>query len=101
MLKTETSSAILAGPRSWLFDQIASSISQPNVIDGVNLFHRTDTLIYKCHAYKIPLTDSDVGALSVHAQILQVGRVVSEDESRQLSTLASDKQADSLELTGV
>jgi VWFA-related protein len=77
-----------------------SAISQPNVIDGVNLFHPADTLLYKCRAYKVPLKDADINSLSARAQIFQNGLVVLEDESRQLSTLVSEKQTDSLEFTG-
>jgi VWFA-related protein len=78
----------------------ATAISQPNVVDGLNLFHTTDTLIYKCRAYKEPLTDADINGLSAQVQIIQGGQVVFEDKSRPLSSLISSKQPDSLEFSG-
>jgi VWFA-related protein len=72
------------------------AITQPDVRNGINIFRRADTIVYRGWAYKPALGEAGDG-LMIQAQIYEDDRAVLEDTWRPLASFILNKEANAVE----
>jgi VWFA-related protein len=76
------------------------ALLQPNVRNGVNVFHRGDSITYYGKAHKAGLGAQNAAGLMIQGQILQDEKVMLNDTWKPLSAFVLNKEADSIEFGG-
>jgi VWFA-related protein len=72
------------------------AIAQPDVRNGINIFRRAYTIVYRGWAYKPTLGEANDGVM-IQGQVLQDDRVVLEDAWRPLASFILNKEANAVE----